>query len=198
MEGTLRISETLTLTVSEYRTSIKHPCSRRDDDCEPRVKTEVTQQFLPDSYAAKLRIDPKESLRLSLAESSNAQTLIDLELPEHTRIPDQQGMFNLTATEVGQPYDVAGTVNTTRRRSAIYSTWESCSYLVKRLSCYDNHCKYTYVPIYGHRPVEYHREDETKTIVLDLLATESNENLARFDGETTRASKIYDYTGYCH
>ena len=198
IEGTLKISQPLTLSVREYEVSMTHPCARRDDDCERRVRTESTQQFLPGTYSAKLRIDLKESITLSFAESSRTKTVIDLKLPENTHIPDRQGRFLLAARDVGQLYDVAGSIDTDRQRSETYSTWESCSYLVRRLSCYANQCEHVYVSIYGHRPVEYHHEYETKTVVLDLLAVGSKQNLARFDGAATRASKIYDYAGFCH
>ena len=61
VQGTLKISQPLTLAVSEYQVLNNHPCSRRDDDCERQVKTTSTRQFLPGSYLAKLRIDRQES-----------------------------------------------------------------------------------------------------------------------------------------
>ena len=121
-------------------------------------------------------------MTLSFDETSKTTTVIDLKLPEHTRLPQRQGSFVLAAREVGQPYDVAGNIDTYRERTETYSAWEHCSYSVRRLSCYQNHCAHVYTSVYGYRPVEYHHEYETKTVVLDLLAAGSKRNLARFDG----------------
>ena len=198
LRGTLTVSKPVTLAVSEWHVAINVPCARRDDDCEQRTETQRDQQFLPGSYVASLRIDARKSLLLSLHESPKTKTVVDLKLPGNTLIPPHQGSFMLAARDVGQPYDVAGNIDTTHARSKIFSDWESCSYLIKRWRCYGNSCEHIYIPIYGHRPVEYHHEYETKTVVLDLLAVESKEHLARFDGGATRSSKIYDYAGYCH
>lgn len=199
ISGTLSVSEPLELKVTEYHQPLDRRCRPRDDVCEDPVVIEKTDRFAPGTYRAQLNLDRKDAISLTLEPKTRAKSIINLAVPAETYIPKHNGRFHLSAAQTGQPFDLAGIVETTHSVTPIVATWESCSRLLERLICHGHHrgCVRDYIRIFGHHPVEYHHEYETKTVALDLSRRSTEHTLAHFDGSSTIASKIYDYRGYC-
>ena len=130
-------------------------------------------------HQATLKLRTKKKMTLVLNVNGRTEKL-EFSVPKGLRIPTDHGQLRLTSQEVGQPYDMSATANTSVSRSEPRNTVESCSISVmrpvcrdvrapSRTECHTDHygrqicrtipggyrrvCTNEYVTLYGHRQI---------------------------------------------
>lgn len=162
--------------------------------CTEQVEKTVTVP--PGAYQAKLEIQSKRQMTLSIKGNQEEQRLV-VQLPDGSRIPEDNGAIELSAAQIGQSYDLKGEVRTDTDRTPTRRERESCSYQDRIVTCNGQFCHDQIVTRWGWRDVEYHMLTETKNVSFRLTPPGAADAAARFEGRRAKTYKVYEYTGMC-
>lgn len=172
------------------------------------------------NYRAQLEFKSRERVVLEIKDfyKNNRDIDIEFDIPKGSGIPQDNGNFFLSAADVGQPYDIAGEVNTDITRSPRRYDQEQCTYTdyerrcqrvcrnvcrtrpdgrrVCRQRC-ENRCRNVRVTKWGWRDIEYHVRTEEKDYEVEILVPGTNTQAAVFQGDYRNSQTIIDYRGMC-
>lgn len=198
--GSLQVRQDLPIQATQSVTNHQAGCTfGRDSDCEPKQLKVLETYLTPGNYPTELLLDD-ESVRLTLKQGDGSKLLLELPIPPGTNVPQAAGRFQLASAATGQGFDLHGDVSTNYGRSQSQSGWETCQRQVLRTFCgygKKGHCQHHYVTVYGERPVTYHFDIETKSVLLTLNEPIDARRLASFSGSQTLRNKSYEFAGYC-
>jgi hypothetical protein len=159
------------------------------------------EQIAVGEYNAELKFKSKKKLILSFKEGEETKKYT-FRIPKGTEIPTRNGSIALSASDVKQPYDLAGTVATAVTRSEQRSGNETCTYRERYTRCTVDQngrrqCYTDYRDVRGWRFVRYHVRTDTRTLSINLTTPGQRFQSAQFAGGDVEKFRIYEYTGIC-
>ena len=224
IRGELDVSQSMTLIVNQSG-AVDFPCpdTDRPQDCEPAV-TQEAAEIRPGRYATDLTFVSDRQVELKLVEPGYPTREIEFELPPSVRLPEYNGHFAVTAAELRQSIGLSGDVETTVSESEYQHGYEACYYTIERWGCdhYYHHrvkhrhkhhkrhhkkhrkrhhhgrCGIRRYRVEGTREVGFRNIFTTRAVELELVAPESGDVVARFDGKQTNSDRRYEHIGQCY
>lgn len=117
-------------------------------------------------------------------------------------IPENDGEFELSAAQIGQPYDIEGAVDTIVTRSGSRYERESCTYqrpitVCRPLPNGGQTCHTEFQTYYGWRDVRFHVNTYDKSVAIDFLKPGTQDLVAVFNGGNISNVRVYEYQGQC-
>lgn len=171
-----------------------------------------TVQIQPGSYQADLKVNSARSftLKLKADKEGNNDILIPIKSQKDFSLPTN-GNVIIRGSEIAQPFDLSGVIETNVSESSQVRTTESCTIQRTENHCdkictggtpsnpphCDIVCRDVLVTFEGSRFVEYHTRYTQRNLKADLVDTENKSVLASFSGAGTDADRITDYYGEC-
>ena len=126
------------LALETYRTEFQdeycNHVAAPDYDC-PKKQVKAVERFSPGQYRANLDFESERSMTLKLADGKRGEREIPIQIPGDVTLPRHQGEFWLKAAEIGQAFDLEGTVETNVARSQPTRAVDICQYQVERWAC---------------------------------------------------------------
>lgn len=154
----------------------------------------------PGVYESELEFKSKKKIELDV-NFNGKEFEIPFAIPKNFKLPKVKGNFVLKAKEVGQNYDIGGSLNTHVSKSNLYRDIEHCTITVARRECYyingKYRCRTVYVNYPGRRMVEYYYQDKKQSIELNILPAGDDVILAQFLGHENTRERIQTYSGVC-
>lgn len=183
----------------------------------------------PGRYSARLTFKSERKARLIIEGSKKYK--VDIKVPRGDELPRYHGNISFSGSEIGQPWDIKGFVDSETTYSGNMYATESCTYTVRQRVCRivkdgrEGHgysterrhgdrdgrrgdrrggdrdgrreCRMEYVTVQGRQRVEFHYRYVNSDIKLKLIAPQTGEKLASFNGDRRESDKIYTYRGSC-
>jgi hypothetical protein len=170
--------------------------------CDYGCDTETKIQIPAGKYNSKLEFVSKRELILSI-DVGRSRYNLSLNVPNNASIPNDNGSFVLSSRDSGQPFDLAGTLETTYSRTQEQGAYESCRYVIQEQQCWfdgrQNVCRWVQREVWGHQQVAYFLETANRHIVGTVAnAKDAKDVFASFDGQRSETQKIYTYKGACY
>ncbi len=172
----------------------------------------------PGNYQANIKVNNAQSFTLKLKsdKEGSADILIPIKKETDFSIPTN-GNIIIRGSEISQPFDLSGRIETNVTLSAQVRTIEECSIQRTENHCdkicsggtapapgrpgippyCDIVCRDVLVTFPGTRFVEYHNRYIERNLSADLLDVENKSVLASFTGTDTDSNRITDYYGEC-
>lgn len=226
VQGTVDIARSFTYQNKASDSMIEF-CRRNPSDfyCKGIDTSNKSVTFLPGRYSGKLSFQSKSDALLEIkgASGRNETSTLKFSLPKGQTFPRYEGDVSISSAQLGQAYDLKGTVHTVEGDSETTRTTESCIYYVKERVCTrvdfdprdrrDGHgpgrgrgpghggrpvCEWKDVARTGTQEVEYHYHTADTTFDVSLLTPNTSQQLARFYGHSVDTDKVYDYKGQCY
>lgn len=148
-------------------------------------------------YQAEIKIKSKKKIDLYLEIDGNKERA-RFRVPEGTRIPTENGTISLSSSEVKQPYDMYGVVETAVTRGQRRNGYESCTYQRPYTVCRpQGGCWTEYRTVHGSRPVEYIPVTKDRVVTVELRTPGTSEDMGVFTGNDVRVERDYLYYGQC-
>jgi hypothetical protein len=140
----------------------------------------------------------KRSLTLNLPNEES----VKFKIPKDAGLPSRNGDITLSQSEIKQPYDLEGRVNTTTTDSDSRRDYERCTYSQPYTVCQTDSrgrrtCYTQYRNVNGYRNVQYRERTENKYLSVSLLTPGTNVSNAQFEGHDVSRFRVYEYTGQC-
>jgi hypothetical protein len=181
-----------------------------------------TVQIQPGNYQANLKVNNTKSFTLKLKAEKESETdiLIPIKSEKDFSIPTN-GNVIIRGSEISQPFDLSGVIETNITDSEQTKTTEACTLQRTERHCdkicspgeiFNPHsprdtrppvvhcdivCRDVLVAFDGSRYVEYHNRYTHRELKVDLLDLKNKNILASFSGTDTDADRINDYLGEC-
>jgi hypothetical protein len=187
-----------------------------------------TVQIQPGNYQASLKVNSAKSFTLNLKADKNGESdiLIPIKNEKEFSIPTN-GNVIIRGSEIAQPFDLSGVIETNISVSGETRTNESCTIqrtenhcdkicsageIVNPRNDHESHdprdsrpripqcsivCRDVIVTFEGSRFVEYHNRYTQRNLKADLLDLVNKSVLASFSGSDTESDRINDYIGEC-
>ena len=139
-------------------------------------------------YRTKLDIK-KNRTKVTLENSSN-KIKFEIKTSTSNSLP-QNGPFELKSTEINQPFNILGQVETKISRSNTKSTFESCRYQDTQTYCSPQGCVTQIVDRFGQQRIDYYDEVKDQKVNFDIT-DEVDMNLinAEFSSQSQTARRV--------
>lgn len=147
-----------------------------------------------ESGSYKTSLDFKKNKIVAVVEVADSKVKMNLNVPENTVVP-ANGSFELSASESGQPFDVAGVVQTTVTKSEPQRGFESCTYQDYDTVCDQFGCHQIVVSRPGQQYTEYYVKTTKKNMSFDVVEKQSTK--AHFKGASTTSERVIIYQDMC-
>lgn len=150
-------------------------------------------------YKASMKINSRKKATFKLEGADKYK--VKVQLPARD-FPTRNGDIHISNTEIDQPYDLHGRVNTTVTRSEERRGYESCTYEERYTRCTvdsdgNRRCHTAYRTIRGNRFVRYYVKTENKRLEMKFHEPGRSEPAAAFTGRSSNAERIYQSVGTC-
>ncbi len=116
----------------------------------------------------KTKLDIKKNRTKVTLENSSNKIKFEIKTSTSNSIP-QNGSFELKSSEISQPFNILGQVETKITRSGTKSTHQSCRYKDTQTICTPQGCVTQIVDRFGQQRIDYY--DETKDQKVDFNIT---------------------------
>lgn len=143
------------------------------------------QTIAAGSYDTSLNFKKKEVI--ATLKSSGSETKISIKIPKGTSIPDN-GTFEITSAQSGQPFGVTGVNKTDETRSENRTEYTSCQYTRYENYCTPQGCYTRPVTVWGQQNTEYYMSTVKRDMQLDLNS--DVDAVAHFSGASNTTQKI--------
>jgi hypothetical protein len=166
------------------------------------------------SYESEFSYDSGDrELKIKIKKVNGDKDIkVTIKVPPNTLIPQSNGDFALQSTQINQPWDLKGTINTVVENSPERQGYESCQYAAYeyvpyRVPVYNNQgqligyrteYRYEYVTRYGRRQVSYFERVTTVTSKSEFLNPQGSARLAELSGANSNSETVYTYYGNCY
>lgn len=151
-----------------------------------------TEVVAAGSYKTSLDFGHKQVVATLKQDSKEVK--ITFQVPKGSDIPDN-GPFNITAAQSGQPFDIAGTNKTDSQDSDRRSEYVSCQYQSYQQVCNPKGCQTIPVTRWGSQFTDYYLRTTTEQMQFDMV--DSSATVAHFTGEASWSEKIVTYQSQC-
>ncbi|MEM7405045.1 MAG: hypothetical protein AAF458_07110 [Pseudomonadota bacterium] len=219
IDGELKVGQSIALNA----TVVTDDCmpGAVPHDCEQKVSREQ-RMLAAGSYDAEIDLTGADALTLRVATRERDDEFL-FSIPAGVQLPRENGRFQLASVDIGQPFDVAGEIQTARSRTPVRVTYEACRYRVERRICRrpgkshrtshaghhvkhhgrggkgrrHRHCTTETLRLPGEQRIEYQDETVISDVAMALRATRSRTRAAHFDGTRRSVRRIELYRGVC-
>ncbi len=116
-------------------------------------------------YKTKLDIK-KNRTKITLENSSN-KIKFEIKTSTSNSLP-QNGPFELRSTEINQPFNILGQVETKISRSGTKSTYQSCRYQETVTNCTPQGCVTQIVDKFGQQRIDYYDEVKDQKVNFNI------------------------------
>lgn len=164
MDGTLNVFKTFTATTNNGSESIASG-----------------------DYHTSLNFKRKEIIATLNAGDRTIQMTI--KIPKGSSLPDN-GAFNLTSTQIGQPFNIAGTNQSSEERSDMRYEYNSCQYTRYEQWCTPQGCYTRPVTVWGQQRTQYYFSTVNRHLQFDMKEDNLNGPLAHFAGSSESTQKV--------
>jgi hypothetical protein len=149
------------------------------------------------NYKATIKAK-RRSLTLGLPRDIS----IKFKIPKGTDLPTRRGTISLESSDLKQPYDIEGRVNTNTTDSGSRRDFERCTYQVPYTVCHTDdrgrsRCYTQYRSVNGRRNVQFRVRTDTKYLHVSLLIPGTNVSNAQFKGTDVTSYRVYEFSGQC-
>jgi hypothetical protein len=148
-------------------------------------------------YDARLTFSGRRSATLTVTSEAGS-TAIPLEAPRGSSLLREPGRFRLSASQLGQPWAVAGDLVAEVDESEPRRGLEHCTYEVSYPVCRKDRCYWRSFLRSGERFVHFVYRITTNRVQLTFLGPADGEVLGSFDGMQTLEDRVYLERGVCH
>ena len=194
LEGTLKVSESLS-AIEKYGFL--------------NMKTRLIK-ITPGTYSAAVSIKSDKNFTLELSKDGD-NISIPVKAQNDLNVPDN-GKFTISGDQIGQPFNINGTINTESESSSQSNGIESCTKERRKVICErdlngrddrrdhepsHSECREITETYQGDRNVTYHFVTVTRNLELELSKDTSTAVSATFAGIEHDTTKVYDYVGIC-
>lgn len=192
INGTLNVTTAFTAIQEKTGGDCGGDRSPWDPPCSDAGRTTVTIQ--PGQYQAKINFLSKTKFEIEV--KSNQTKKFQVKVPSNVSIPSN-GEFQIPANKSGQNFDLAGAVKTVQEKSRPQREWESCRVVRDDMICGPQGCVPVRREYWGRRDVEYRIVKTDQSVVVNILAKNSNDSLAQFKGREVSQYREYTHQGFC-
>lgn len=145
----------------------------------------------------KTKLDIKKNRTKVTLENSDNKIKFEIKTSTSNSIP-QNGMFELKSTEINQPFNIKGQVETKITKSGTKSTYESCRYQDTQTVCTPQGCVVQTIDRFGQKSIEYYDEYKDQKVDFNLTNEMSVDDVyAEFNSSTQSARRIIIREGRC-
>ena len=130
----------------------------------------------------------KLQLKMKVLDKSGKKRKVKLHLPDPFSIPDYSGNFAFDSAQIGQSFDLVGSVDTIETDSTPQVNTEPCGY------GYGYYYDYYYE---GTRLITSHRHDKVTHVGANFKSPDADETVALYSGSITQSHKVIDSVGTC-
>ncbi len=154
-------------------------------------------------WEAALKFPNKKEVKLEVTIPNQKKALeVSFKVPKGSPLPQENGSFELSSQLSGQPYDAAGSVNTTHVDSEEKWGWENCTYQAQREECYisgNQHvCRLVYYTVHGRQDVRYFDRHTTQVVHFNLMSPGNKvKNAGGFEGVEQYSNRVITHQGFC-
>ncbi len=146
-------------------------------------------------YKAKLDIK-KNRTKVTLENSSN-KIKFEIKTSTSNSLP-QNGSFELRSTEINQPFNILGQVETKVSKSGTKSGYESCTYRDTQTVCTPQGCFVQHIDRFGQKNVEYYDEYTDQKVDFNITNEISVDDIfGEFNSQSRSARRIIIREGRC-
>lgn len=174
-----------------------------------------TIELEPGTYRADLKINSEKSftLKLRLDKEDQKDILIPIKSEKAFNLPSN-GEVKISGSDISQPFNLNGTIDTNYSESSTSRTTEDCTFSRTERHCEkictttarsngrpvvlcDVVCRDVLVTINGSRFVEYHYRYTHRNLNVAFNDINTQAQLATFNASGTESARINDYIGEC-
>lgn len=169
-------------------------------------------------YDAHLTVLGKNNYALILNKGED-RISIPLKSEKDLNLPQYDGEIRIAGSDIGQPFDVRGRIDTDISSSPTQEAIESCTWDTRETRCHiecqdqvtkDDHgvehkenkcqklCEDYTVTHQGRHEVIFHYTTTHRDLSLELLKEGTSAGVAHFNGSSTETSKIIERQGICN
>lgn len=193
IKGTLSLQSSLPVKVTQ-----KSNWCNEGTNCE-----EIVDKTLPTGdYSTTLRFIGRHDVEMQV-KYNREQWNINIHIPSGANLPSENGTISLTSQQTGQPFDLAGDVQTQKQRGQTVRENESCSYTDYRHECYVTGnppatvCRDVPYTRWGYRDVEFYNVQVHREVKMNAYAPRSPAVLGTFTSVSDWTERVYTYQGRC-
>ncbi len=146
----------------------------------------------------KNKLDIKKNRIKATLENSSNKINFEIKTGTSNSIPEN-GKFELRSTEISQPFNILGQVETKVSRSGTKSTFQSCRYMSNETYCTPQGCITRPVERYGQQRIDYY--DEVKDQKVNFNITDEidlNSTHAEFSSQSQTSRRVIVREGFCN
>lgn len=189
---------------------VKQPLNAKIKSGFLHLQTKDTQ-IQPGIYDVSLssRSDKKILLKIKPQGTDQKEISIPIKGQEDLDIPSV-GEFKLSSGEIGQPFDVVGSLKTEYSESSRERILESCTITRFETHCFDIgnqpssgqfppqvNCTEVTVSIPGEKVVEYHTAYTSRDATANFINPQTKDVLAELTSSGTESHRVTDFEGPC-
>lgn len=163
-------------------------------------KQNQSLHFEPGKIFIDLSVKNKRTLSLKVFDKKKQE--ITFSLPRGDVIPPERGSFFVASEELGQDFDLEGTVMTALFDTPSITTVEACTYKETRRVCRNVNgsviCSNEVTSRSGQRSIVTHYEEKETTLLLDFKKPGTSDVVAQFKGiNVGHERQLIDMYGEC-
>lgn len=144
------------------------------------------------TYSADIKANTKKKITLRLNNDADEKFIFTL--PEGSRIP-ANGPFAFRASDVNQPVDISGTVQTRVTDGPVREMNESCTYIEPVQVCYPTpnggmNCSIQNRTVFGYKWIRFFDRRTDKDLSLSIAEMNVAGEAAQFTGDVAWIERI--------
>ena len=161
-----------------------------------KVKSDTQLVSVPDGqYKAKLDIK-KNRTKVTLENSSN-KFKFEIKTSTSNTVP-QNGSFEFKSSEINQPFNVRGQVETKVSRTSTKNEYESCRYQDTQTVCTPQGCTVQTIDRVGMKTIQYYDEYKDQKVNFNIINEISVDDVfGEFNSATRSARRVIVREGRC-
>lgn len=169
-------------------------------------------------YDAHVTVLGKDNFALIL-QRGDERISIPVKSKNELKVPTFDGEFKIAGSEIDQPYDLKGMINTDISYSPSREEIEACTWDTKETRCHiechdvvtkdergverkENKCQklcedFT-ITHHGRREVQFHYTTTARDLNFHFLKMGSEQSVAHFIGHSTETERVIERAGICN
>ena len=145
----------------------------------------------------KTKLDIKKNRTKVTLENSSSKIKFEIRTSTSNSIP-QNGSIELKSTEINQPFNILGQVETKVSRSGTKSSYESCTYRDTQTICTPQGCVVQTIDRFGQKNIEYYDEYTDQKVDFNITNEISVDDIfGEFNSQSRSARRVIIREGRC-
>ncbi len=145
----------------------------------------------------KTKLDIKKNRTKVTLENSSNKIKFEIKTSTSNSLP-QNGPFELRSTEINQPFNILGQVETKISKSGTKSGYESCTYRDTQTICTPQGCVTQTIDRFGQKNIQYYDEYTDQKVDFNITNEISVDDIfGEFSSQSRSARRIIIREGFC-